>query len=358
MKPFHCDHCGGLVFFESTRCVQCGHALGFVPAALDLSALAPAEGGLWRPLAPGAVEGLYRSCPNGLEHGVCNWLVPVESADTFCVACRLNRTIPDLAADGNRERWHRLEKAKRRLVYTFLRLGLPLDGPNGDRAGGLQFEFLGDAPGGAPVLTGHQQGVITVNVAEADDVERERRRVHLHEPFRTLLGHFRHEASHYLWDRLISGGPRMEGFRQLFGDETVPYAEALAQHYTQGPPADWATRFITGYASSHPWEDWAESCAHYFHMVDTLETAAGFGLSLRPRHPDAGSMTVDACPPEPAADRFDGIIEAWAPLTVALNSLNRSMGQPDLYPFVLTPLVVEKLRFIHETLATTASLQK
>jgi hypothetical protein len=45
---------------------------------------------------------------------------------------------------------------------------------------------------------------------------------------------------------------------------------------------------------------------------------------------------------------IDEIIDAWAPFVVAMNSVNRAMGRPDLYPFVLAPAVVEKLRFIHE----------
>jgi hypothetical protein len=351
MKAFHCDHCGSLVFFESVSCLSCGHALGFVPAALDMSALTPAEGGLWRPLAKGASEGLYRNCANGLQHAVCNWLVPVESGDTFCLSCRLNQTIPNLTVQGNQDRWHRLEKAKRRLVYTFLRLRLPLNGPDGSRESGLRFEFLADAPGAKPVMTGHDDGLITLNLLEADDVERERRRVSLREPLRTLLGHFRHEVSHYCWDRLVAGRSWQKPFRDLFGDESMDYAAALQRHYAQGPPPDWQARYVSEYASSHPWEDWAETCAHYFHMIDTLETSSSFGLSLKPRHPSARTMTVDAVKTGSHLDAFEPIIEAWGPLTVALNSFNRGMGLPDLYPFVLSAPVVEKLRFIHRVLS-------
>jgi hypothetical protein len=356
MKAFHCDHCGSLIFFESVSCVHCGHALGFVPAALDMSALVPEDNGTWRPLAKGASEGLYRNCINGTQHAVCNWLVPLDAGDTFCVSCRLNRTIPDLNFPGNQDRWHRLEKAKRRAVYTFLKLGLPLQGPDGSREHGLRFEFLADAPGSKPVLTGHDDGLITLNLLEADDVERERRRVSLREPLRTLLGHFRHEMAHYCWDRLVAGSPWRHRFRELFGDESADYSAALQRHYAQGPPADWQTRFVSEYSSAHPWEDWAETCAHYFHMIDMLETAASFGLSLKPRHPSADSMTVDAnkTATETGEDSFDVLFAAWGPLTVALNAFNRGMGLSDLYPFILSDPVVRKLRMIHRVLSVEA----
>jgi hypothetical protein len=45
---------------------------------------------------------------------------------------------------------------------------------------------------------------------------------------------------------------------------------------------------------------------------------------------------------------MDRIIDSWLPLTFAVNSINRSMGIPDLYPFVLTPTVIVKLAFIHD----------
>jgi hypothetical protein len=355
MKPFHCDHCGSLVFFENVSCVNCGHALGFIPEALDLSALAPAENGLWHGLTPNSGNPLFRSCANGQQHAVCNWLVPADDANALCIACRLNLTIPDLSLAGNHDRWHRLEKAKRRLIYTFLRLGLPLDGTPIGNHPGLRFNFLGDPPGGPPVLTGHDAGLITVNILEADDPEREARRVSLHEPFRTLLGHFRHEASHYCWDRLVAGTPWIERFHQVFGDESADYSAALRRHYQEGPPADWQNRFVSAYASVHPWEDWAESCAHYFHIVDTLETAAGFGLSLHPRHPQAKVMTVDAPQAESNRASFDAVLGAWLPLTFALNSLNRGMGLPDHYPFVLSAPAVEKMRLVHEILAACSS---
>src|SRR6202047_3353338 len=166
------------------------------------------------------------------------------------------------------------------------------------------------------------------------------------EPYRTLLGHFRHEIAHYYWDRLVADSPAIEEFRQLFGDEREHYGAALQQHYADGPAPDWAERFVTAYASSHPWEDFAETWAHYFHMVDTLETAFAFGLRLRPTVAKGAGLAA-AIDFDPYAAEMDRIIDAWLPLTFAVNSINRSMGQPDLYPFVLSPAVISKLAFLH-----------
>jgi hypothetical protein len=348
MKTFYCDYCGSLVFFENIQCVKCDHTLGFLPDILDLSALEPAADGQWRALAAPAKGRLYRPCQNGSAHRVCNWYVPVEDQNPFCISCRMNHTIPDLTVAENRERWHKVEIAKRRLVYTLISLKLPRDG--GQNQPPLRFNFLADVPGGPKVLSGHENGLITLNIAEADDAEREKRRTTLHEPYRTLLGHFRHESGHYYWDQLIANTPRQNRFRELFGDETQDYSAALKTHYEHGAPADWQSRFISAYASSHPWEDWAETWAHYLHIVDTIETAASFGMSLAPKHPAAKTMTADAKNFSGPEAGFDRILKNWMPLTYALNSLNRGMGLPDLYPFVLSAPAIEKLRFVHETI--------
>ena len=191
-------------------------------------------------------------------------------------------------------------------------------------------------------MTGHAGGLITLNVAEADDPERERQRKSMGEPYRTLLGHFRHEIAHYYWDRLVADSPAIEEFRRLFGDEREDYPAALQRHYAEGPPADWSEHFVTAYASAHPWEDFAETWAHYFHMVDTLETALAFGLRLRPQVAKGAGLAavIDF---DPYIAEMDRIIDTWLPLTFAVNSINRSMGLPDLYPFVLPPPVIWKL---------------
>jgi len=74
---------------------------------------------------------------------------------------------------------------------------------------------VADVDGCTPVLTSHCNGLITLNIAEADDAERERRRVKFHEPYRTLLGHLRHEVAHYYWDRLIANSKWLSGFSRL-----------------------------------------------------------------------------------------------------------------------------------------------
>ena len=354
MKTFYCDHCGSLVFFENIRCIKCDHVLGFLPDIEDISALETSSASEWRALCAAAKGRIYRQCQNGCEHQVCNWYVPAEEQNVFCISCRTNKTIPDLSIPENLERWRKIEMAKRRLIYTLRHLRLSLDGKPQENRPQLQFSFLADVPGDPAVLSGHEDGLITLNIAEADDAEREKRRTTLHEPYRTLLGHFRHESGHYYWDQLIANTPQLGRFRELYGDETQDYSEALKKHYAQGAPADWQSHFVSAYASSHPWEDWAETWAHYLHIMDTVETAAGFGISLAPKHPDAKAMTANPKKAASPAAGFDAILKNWFPLTYALNSLNRGMGLPDLYPFVLSQPAVDKLRFIHDCIMNAA----
>lgn len=356
MKIFHCDHCRNLVFFENTTCLKCGRRLAYLPDLRVIGSLDPAgPPDVWASPLPRAAGRTYRLCRNFVEHDVCNWAVPAASADELCGSCRLTRVIPDLTRAAHKQGWYRLEVAKRRLVYTLAGLNLPLVPKTADPDGGLAFEFLADpdpgTPGAAPVLTGHANGVITVNVAEADDAEREKRRVSLGEPYRTLLGHFRHEVGHYYWDRLIRDSGRLEAFRGRFGDERADYARALERHYQAGPPPDWPGRFVSAYASSHPWEDWAETWAHYLHMVDALETAAACGVSLRPRRPGEPALRTAPDPLDNVPEPFDDLIAGWFPLTYMLNNLNRGLGLPDGYPFVLSAPAVDKLRFVHDTIA-------
>jgi len=347
MKLFECQACGQPLYFENTHCESCGRRLGFLPHRQEITALEP-DGAQWRPLAE--PERPVRFCVNA-EHDACNWLVPAASADAYCAACRHNRVIPDLSRPENVERWRRLEVAKRRLFYTLLMLRLPLE-TRQENPEGLAFDFLSDPAEATPqaptVLTGHDNGLITINIIEADDAERERRRRQMGEPYRTLLGHFRHEIGHYFWNILVRDRPGIETYRQVFGDEREDYGAALKRHYREGPPVDWQETFVSSYASAHPWEDFAETWAHYLHMVDTLETAHAFGVRVRPkvsRSPDlAASVEFD---PHNTSD-LNRLVSAWIPLTFAVNSLNRSMGQPDLYPFVLSPTVIGKLAFIHE----------
>ncbi len=347
MKAFHCDTCGSLVFFENVRCVKCERALGFLPDVIDLSALESAESGSWFALAPAAHHRRYKQCANGLQHQICNWLIPTEDANQFCKACRLNSVIPDLTNPQNLERWRLLEAAKRRMIYTLLRLAISTEGAATENHPPLRFRFMSDPIDAPPLMTGHTTGVITINVAEADPAERERRRVNLREPFRTLLGHMRHEVAHYYWGELVADKPCLDQFRKLFGDERQDYAASLQRYYQEGAPTDWQTRHLSAYAAAHPWEDWAETSAHYFHILDTVETAASFGLSLKPKHPDAKAMTADPKSLLNLDASFDRHLQNWLPLTYALNELNRGMGLPDLYPFVLSSTAVDKFRFVH-----------
>lgn len=355
MKLFECQHCGQVLYFENTSCESCGHRLGYLPAPGRLSALEPWEGEegekgeTWRPLAePGTP---HRLCANAAMDA-CNWLVPADSDETLCLACRHNRTIPDLSDADNLLRWRKVEAAKHHLFYSLLALGLPLESRAEDPGHGLAFDFLVEVPdgtGNAPtILTGHAEGLITLNLAEADDAERERRRTQMGEPYRTLLGHFRHEVGHHYWDRLVRDRPPLARFRALFGDERADYAAALKAHYEQGPPPDWRDAFVSAYATTHPWEDFAETWAHYLHMTDTLETARAYGLKTRPRVARQEELATEVDFNPYRTGTFQDLVDAWFPLTLAVNSLNRSMGQPDLYPFVLSPKAVEKLGYVHD----------
>lgn len=347
MKVFHCDHCGHLLFFENVECVSCRHRLAYLPDLRLVGSLdEDAEG--WRSPLPKAAGRRYRLCRNYTDHEVCNWAVGADDPNPLCISCRLTRVIPDLATPEHRVAWYRVETAKRRVVFTLTGLGLPLRNREEDPEAGLAFEFLADPPEpDAPrILTGHAGGVITINIAEADDAERERRRASMHEPYRTLLGHLRHEIGHYYWDRLIAGEAAVEEFRTLFGDERRDYSQALRQHYAEGPPPDWHAWFVSAYAAAHPWEDWAETFAHYLHMVDTLETAESCGLSLLPRRGDEPSLLPAVEHPK----TFEQLLERWFPVTYTINNLNRSLGVADGYPFVLADAAIEKLRFVHNLL--------
>jgi hypothetical protein len=353
MKTFHCSNCENLVFFENVSCLSCGHALAFLPDRAVMAALKQGTDGDWHVEGEVNQQTSYRLCANYTQQNICNWAVPTADPNALCRSCRLTRVIPDLTPQG-KEAWVRLEAAKRRLAETLLSLQLPLYAKDEQHSDGVAFEFLKDStePNGDThrVLTGHDNGLITINIAEADDVQREQMRQQQHEPYRTLVGHFRHEIGHYYWDRLIRDSDRLEGFRALFGDERADYAEALKRHYAQGAPANWAESFISTYATSHPWEDWAESWAHFLHMSDSLETAGAVGLYLRPARGD--EPAIAAFPPAVSLmdAGFESMIERWLPLTYVMNNLSRGLGLVDAYPFVLSPAVIDKLHFIYDTI--------
>ena len=344
MKLFKCPCCSQPLYFENTRCERCGHRLGYIPRAGVLSALEP-EDGAWRSLAHEG--GLYRFCQNA-EHDACNWLIPADDPATLCTACRHNRTIPDIQDPKALAAWRKIEAAKHRLFYTLTGLDLPIPAA-GEAAEPLVFDFLADtnAPNGPKVMTGHDNGVVTIALAEADDAERETRRSAMGEPYRTLLGHFRHEVGHYYWDVLVRDGGRLDQCRAVFGDDTLDYEQSLKTHYEQGAPANWQEHYISAYATTHPWEDFAETWAHYLHIMDTLEMARAFGIEVHPRIDDTGEISASTDFDMRAETDIHRIIDIWIPLCFALNSVNRCLGQNDLYPFVLSPAVIDKLGFMH-----------
>jgi hypothetical protein len=350
MKFLTCTHCAQRVFFENTRCENCGSGLGFVPAELQMVAFSIDNQGTWQRL--GSQGPAQRPCLNYSVESVCNWMVGADDAAPYCVSCRTTHIIPALGKAENRTYWAVLEQAKRRLVYTLLSLNLPVPSRDMDPVHGVSFQFLEETSPEARVLTGHDEGTITLNIAEADDAMREQMRTHMHEPYRTLVGHFRHESGHFYWDRLVDQTPWIDEYRRLFGDERRDYETALKEHYAH-PTADWHLNFVSAYASSHPWEDWAECWAHYLHMVDGLETAAAWGLHLERAAPDGPAVTaspVDHDSPSVQAS----LIEQWLPVSQFSNAMNRSMGLHDSYPFVVPPPVVAKLDFIHRVAGAAA----
>jgi hypothetical protein len=354
MKLFRCDHCGNVLYFENTVCENCGHALGYWHATNMLVSLEPEEGHFRAPILPGQ-QLVY--CTNA-QHGACNWLVEYNpGGDPFCRACRHNGIVPPMNDPQNLSNWQVIERAKKRLFYSLLRFRLPLATRSEDPVHGLSFEFLSDDAAAQTVMTGHENGIIVIALKEADDAERERRRAAMNEPYRTLLGHFRHEVGHYFWDLLIDNKAPLERFRALFGDERVDYGDALQRYYQTGAPADWQQTHISAYATSHPWEDWAESWAHLLHIVDTTEMASAFGVRLDPRVDTTGELRtrIDFDPYRLAA--IEPLIDRWVPLSSLMNNLNRAIGQRDAYPFVLTPAVIAKLAFILETVSDAGHAQ-
>jgi hypothetical protein len=327
MRLFQCEKCGEVIYFENVLCGNCSTPVGYLAEQGKMVAIGSSG----------------RLCANAV-YASCNWIAAGDQE--FCLACRHNRTIPDLSIPGNLANWQRYEQAKHRLFYTLVTLGLPTRSRAEDPEGGLAFDFLAETKSEPHVVTGHDHGLITLNLREADDAERARERHRLGEPYRTLLGHLRHESGHYFWTQLVTDA-KLEAFREIFGDERRDYAAALQQHYAKDPSRATEPAFISTYAESHPWEDFAETWAHYLHIVDTMEMASTFGTSVRPRLKNAAELNVAAhCAPKTTAG-FHQFIDEWLALTVFMNSLNRCMGAEDLYPFILLPPVIAKLEFIH-----------
>lgn len=340
------------MYFVNSQCLVCNRPLGFLEDEQVLSSCEINEQGKWIASYNGKA---YKPCNNYSQTNICNWLIPEDSHQSLCESCLLTETIPDLCKQENLMLWFRMEQAKRHLIYTLKKLELPIVGKH-QEPNGLSFRFLEDEVESVygreltvknSITTGHSNGVITINLKEAEDAKRVAIRELLNERYRTLIGHFRHEAGHYYWDCLIRNSQHLQEFRELFGDERQDYQACLERYYEKGPAEDWYYHCISAYASMHPWEDWAETWAHYLHIVDTLEAAHEFQIILEnsklknpliAHHPNTSNFNESS---------FSTLLDDWDKLTSLLNALNRSMGLDDAYPFTINPPTRKKLHFIH-----------
>ncbi|MEM5532774.1 zinc-binding metallopeptidase family protein [Pseudoalteromonas arctica] len=380
MKTFKCNCTDQLIlFFESSHCLACGRTVGIDD---EFDQVEPYEideqsGLFYKAEAP---EVFYKKCDNNAQYHVCNGMVnldtfiPVADKDeVLCFSCRFNETVPDLSIVEHIPLWKKMETAKRRALYTLKSLSLPLNTTIQEPESGLSFDFIADrnvsdhfvSPiiGQDVVFTGHDCGHITINLAEADDVARSQAKIAMGERYRTLLGHFRHELGHYYFDQLIANSPKKHALcKQYFGDDELDYQQALDTHYKQGAPANWHETFISEYATMHPYEDWAETWAHYMHIIDTLETAKNFSITGSTTGNEFELDEADELRLPQSAYYFnsqtsiDAILDTWMEFSIILNSLNRSMGLADAYPFVLTQAVRTKLSFIHHAIHNRLNL--
>lgn len=374
MKTFNCS-CDAqqVLFFESSQCIACERVVGLDDAFDKVEAyeLDEESGHYYK---EGQPDVRYQKCDNHANYDVCNGMVNLDTFEpaadkdeVLCFACRFNEVIPNLSVVEHIPLWKKMEAAKRRALYTLKALPLPLSNTAEDPDGGLSFDFTTDRDvsdhfasrleNHKAVFTGHSCGHITINLAEADDVARSQTRIAMGEQYRTLLGHFRHELGHYYFDKIVAGSPDKYALcKKYFGDDELSYKKAMDKHYKNGAPDNWQEDFISEYATMHPYEDWAETWAHYMHIMDTLETAQNFSIT--------GSITGNEEEAEEVGDLYlpqdtyffsaqtsiTSILDAWVDFSVILNSLNRSMGMADAYPFVLTESVRTKLSFIHHVI--------
>lgn len=323
MKSYRCRICGNALYFENSVCVSCGTPLGYSRTEREIvpvdssGVYVDAQGWIWH------------VCRN-LNLSGCTWLAPLAGGQ--CFACDLTRIRPADSDAAGLQNFPVAERAKRHLITELDALGFQVVPKSVDSQTGVAFDLLSSAQ--TPVMIAHSDGIITIDLAESDDAHRERIRHQLDEPYRTMLGHFRHEVGHYFQWRLVENDPAvLARCRELFGDESVDYQASVDRHYADGPPANWPDTYISSYATMHPYEDFAETWAHYLHICDTLETAVEYGLL------PASDLVGHA--------RFhDLVARVWVKLSTALNLVNRSMGKDDLYPFVLAPTVLDKLDFV------------
>ena len=340
MKSFVCSVCGQILFFDNSKCLRCDSELGYEPNSGELRVI--------------GTEGVAVRCCANRVVATCNWLVSADDTDDLCVSCRLTTVRPNDAEPDELVKFADAESAKRRLIHQLNGLGLDIAGLADDPVRGVAFEFRSSRL--EAVTTGHDGGVITLDLSESDDAHRERVRQDLGEPYRTVLGHLRHEIGHYYWSRLVVDAGNLDAFREVFGDETVSYEAALDDHY--GPAAvdrsgqeDWVDSHVSRYATMHPWEDWAETFAHYLHIRAGLDTANEFGFVL-------GEPALTASRAALADDTGVSVgpmVQAWLGTTLVMNAMSRSLGTEHHYPFVLSPTVIEKLDFVHRVVVESAT---
>lgn len=374
MKTFQCTCTEQpIIFFESRQCLSCDRVVGIDDSFDQVEPYEkdPETGLFFKENQP---QVHYKKCDNNEEYNACNGMVNLntfvpdpDKDEMLCFGCRFNETVPDLSIVEHIPLWKKMESAKRRALYTLKALPIPLQTTDENPEGGLSFDFITDRnvkdhfasslEGHEKVFTGHDCGHITINLAEADDVARSQTKHAMGERYRTLLGHFRHELGHYYFDQIIVPSPENHALcKQYFGDDELDYQEALKHHYENGSPKNWRDAFISEYATMHPYEDWAETWAHYMHIIDTLETAQNFSITGSTSNIEAHveeltelNLPQDACYFSQQTD-INSILDTWMEFSVMLNSLNRSMGLADAYPFVLTQAVRTKLSFIHHAI--------
>lgn len=347
MNVFSCQ-CGNTLHFENSSCVVCRREVAWCPACEGIRSLTPIDEYTYH---CDHCQAQLVKCTNYREYQVCNRAIEVKTTwqqtEAYCTCCALNRVVPDMSVPGNQEKWYKLEAAKRRMLYTLDLLGLPY----GSRYDGfplpLTFDFKGDImqtnqPGLEAMLvekvfTGHANGVITINIDEADPVEREKLRVDFGEARRTLIGHFHHEIGHYYWQLLVQNALEAE-CKQVFGDHTqLNYIAAMNNYYANGPQPNWQNQFISAYASMHPWEDFAETFRAYLEMITVLDTAENVNLLLE----EEEGVDFQGTP-------LVKLLIKYEQLGIKLNELNRTMGLLDMVPEVFNEPVVKKMTFIHK----------
>ncbi|WP_323794145.1 zinc-binding metallopeptidase family protein [Nocardioides sp.] len=322
MRSFRCRVCDNSLHFENSVCVSCGTALGFSRAERTIVPVSP------KGSYTDSTGLVWHVCAN-LNLSGCTWLAPLEGGQ--CSSCDLTRTRPNDDDLEGLVNYPAAESAKRHLLVELDALGFGVVGKDVDPDGGIAFDLLSSVE--ENVVIGHQNGLITIDLAESDDAYREKIRSKLDEPYRTMLGHFRHEFGHYAEWQLVRGDERMARCRELFGDESADYQESISRHYDEGPPDDWKRSYISTYATMHPFEDFAETWAHYLHICDAIETAREYGL-----------VTIGGI--DAFSSFRDVVTGVWVPLSIALNQMNRSMGKDDIYPFVIPGPVLDKLDFV------------